>query len=181
MLLNIEKLKVEARGEEGWTPILHGIDLQVARGEVVGLIGESGVGKSTLGLAALGFAQGGLRFAGGRVIFDGTDLLQLPERRRRAFRGRRVAYVAQSAAASFNPAWRLLDQFCEGPAIHHTADRAESEAFARRLYAAMAEELAPFGLAAHDIKIILHQVDRQNWGLRGLPGSEIELGFKVDV
>ncbi|MEG4642195.1 ABC transporter ATP-binding protein [Paracoccus sp. APAP_BH8] len=137
MLLNIEKLKVEARGEEGWTPILHGVDLQVARGEVVGLIGESGAGKSTLGLAALGFAQGGLRFAGGRVIFDGTDLLQLPERRRRAFRGRRVAYVAQSAAASFNPAWRLLDQFCEGPAIHHTADRAESEAFARRLYAAM--------------------------------------------
>lgn len=51
----------------------------------------------------------------------------------------------------------------------------------RRLYAAMAEELAPFGLAAHDIKIILHEVDRQNWGLRGLPGSEIELGFKVDV
>ena len=137
MLLNIEKLKVEARGEEGWTPILHGVDLQVAKGEVVGLIGESGAGKSTLGLAALGFAQGGLRFAGGRVIFDGTDLLQLPERRRRAFRGRRVAYVAQSAAASFNPAWRLLDQFCEGPAIHHTADRAESEAFARRLYAAM--------------------------------------------
>ncbi|MDQ7260684.1 ABC transporter ATP-binding protein [Paracoccus sp. PS-1] len=137
MLLNIEKLKVEARGEEGWTPILHGVDLQVARGEVVGLIGESGAGKSTLGLAALGFAQGGLRFAGGRVILDGTDLLQLPERRRRAFRGRRVAYVAQSAAASFNPAWRLLDQFCEGPAIHHTADRAESEAFARQLYAAM--------------------------------------------
>ncbi|RQP06532.1 MAG: ABC transporter ATP-binding protein [Paracoccus sp. BP8] len=148
MLLNIEKLKVEARGEEGWTPILHGVDLQVARGEVVGLIGESGAGKSTLGLAALGFAQGGLRFAGGRVILDGTDLLQLPERRRRAFRGRRVAYVAQSAAASFNPAWRLLDQFCEGPAIHHTADRAESEAFARQLYAAM------------------HLPDPENFGLR---------------
>jgi len=137
MLLNIEKLKVEARGEEGWTPILHGVDLQVARGEVVGLIGESGAGKSTLGLAALGFAQGGLRFAGGRVMLDGTDLLALPERRRRAFRGRRVAYVAQSAAASFNPAWRLLDQFCEGPAIHRTASRAESGDFARRLYAAM--------------------------------------------
>jgi len=137
MLLNIENLKVEARGEEGWTPILHGVDLKVARGEVVGLIGESGAGKSTLGLAALGFVQGGLRFAGGRVLFDGTDLLQLPERQRRAFRGRRVAYVAQSAAASFNPAWRLLDQFCEGPAIHHTASRAESENFARQLYAAM--------------------------------------------
>ncbi|MFV0359391.1 ABC transporter ATP-binding protein [Tropicimonas sp.] len=137
MLLNVEKLRIEARGEEGWKPILHGVDLQVARGEVVGLIGESGAGKSTLGLAALGFVQGGLRFAGGRVLFDGTDLLRLSERRRRALRGRRVAYVAQSAAASFNPAWRLLDQFCEGPAIHGTATRAESEAFAQQLYAHM--------------------------------------------
>ncbi|MFD2649761.1 tautomerase family protein [Devosia albogilva] len=51
----------------------------------------------------------------------------------------------------------------------------------RRLYAALVEELAPFGLEARDIKIILVEVDRENWGLRGLPGSEIELGFKVDV
>lgn len=51
----------------------------------------------------------------------------------------------------------------------------------RRLYATLVAELAPFGLAAHDIKVILHEVPRENWGLRGLPGSEIELGFKVDV
>ncbi|WP_347313494.1 ABC transporter ATP-binding protein [Defluviimonas sp. SAOS-178_SWC] len=137
MLLSIENLRIEAKGEEGWSPILHGVDLTVDRGEVVGLIGESGAGKSTLGLAALGFAPPGLRFAGGKVLFEGTDLLTLPERQRSAFRGRRVAYVAQSAAASFNPAWRLLDQFCEGPAIHRTAGRAEAEAFARELYAQM--------------------------------------------
>ncbi len=51
----------------------------------------------------------------------------------------------------------------------------------RRLYAAMADKLAPFGLAASDIKVILHEVPRENWGLRGLPGSEVELGFKVEV
>ena len=51
----------------------------------------------------------------------------------------------------------------------------------RRLYAALMTELKPFGLAAHDIKVILHEVPRENWGLRGQPGSEIELGFKVDV
>jgi phenylpyruvate tautomerase PptA (4-oxalocrotonate tautomerase family) len=51
----------------------------------------------------------------------------------------------------------------------------------RRLYAAMAERLAPFGLAPNEIKVILHEVPRENWGLRGLPASEIELGFKVDV
>ncbi|MGD9917613.1 MAG: ABC transporter ATP-binding protein [Paenirhodobacter sp.] len=137
MLLEIENLKIEAKTAEGWAPILHGVDLRVDRGEVVGLIGESGAGKSTLGLAAMGFAQPGLRFAGGHVRFEGTDLLRLSERQRRAFRGDRVAYVAQSAAASFNPAWRLIDQFCEGPAIHRSADRATSEAFARELYAKM--------------------------------------------
>lgn len=137
MLLDIENLKIEAKTPEGWAPILHGVDLKVDRGEVVGLIGESGAGKSTLGLAAMGFAQPGLRFAGGHVRFEGTDLLRLSERQRRAFRGDRVAYVAQSAAASFNPAWRLIDQFCEGPAIHRSADRASSEAFARALYAKM--------------------------------------------
>lgn len=51
----------------------------------------------------------------------------------------------------------------------------------RRLYAAMAANLAPFGLAPQDIKVILHEVPRENWGLRGLPASEIDLGFKVDV
>ena len=51
----------------------------------------------------------------------------------------------------------------------------------RRLYAALARRLAPFDLQPHDIKVILVEVDRENWGLRGLPASEIELGFKVDV
>ena len=137
MLLKIENLTVEARSADGWTPILHGLDLELDRGQIVGLIGESGAGKSTLGLAAMGFVQPGLRFAGGRVNFDGTDLLSLSEHRRGAYRGRRIAYVAQSAAASFNPAWRLLDQFCETPAIHRTASRGQSETFARDLYARM--------------------------------------------
>lgn len=147
MLLKIENLKVEAKNEDGWSPILHGINLEVRRGEVVGLIGESGAGKSTLGLAALGFAHAGLRFAGGRVLVENVDLLRLNERERSAYRGRRVAYVAQSAAASFNPAWRLLDQFCEGPAIHGTASRPDCEIFARQLYASMhLPDPANFGL-----------------------------------
>ena len=136
MLLHIRDLKIEGRSDNGWTPILHGVDLELDRGQVLGLIGESGAGKSTLGLAAMGFVAPGLRVTGGQVLFDGTDLLTLPVRRRRAMRCR-IAYVAQSAAASFNPAWRLIDQFCEGPKIHHTASRAESERFARELYRQM--------------------------------------------
>ncbi|MDO5631595.1 MAG: ABC transporter ATP-binding protein [Paracoccus sp. (in: a-proteobacteria)] len=136
MLLNIRDLKIEGKSDEGWSPILNSVDLTLDRGQVIGLIGESGAGKSTLGLAAMGYIAPGLRVTGGQVVFDGTDLLALPMRRRRAMR-RRIAYVAQSAAASFNPAWRLIDQFCEGPHIHRTASRAESEAFARDLYRQM--------------------------------------------
>ena len=137
MLLTIKDLEIEAKGETGWNPILHGVGLELDRGEVLGLIGESGAGKSTLGLAAMGYAAPGLRFAGGKVVLDGQDLLALPEHARRSLRGKRVAYVAQSAAASFNPAWRLLEQFCEGPKIHGTSPRLQSEAFARELYAKM--------------------------------------------
>ncbi|AGT11416.1 ABC transporter ATP-binding protein [Paracoccus aminophilus] len=148
MLMKIENLKIEAKGDAGWTPILHGVDLELDRGEVLGLIGESGAGKSTLGLAAMGYAAPGLRFAGGKALLDGVDLLSLSESKRSQIRGKRVAYVAQSAAASFNPAWRLLTQFCEGPQIHGTASRADSEAFARELYAKM------------------HLPDPNNFGLR---------------
>ena len=147
-LLDIQGLKVEARGEEGWTPILHGVDLQLNSGEVIGLIGESGAGKSTLGLAAMGYAAPGCRISGGQIMFDGTDLARLSARAALNIRGRRIAYVAQSAAASFNPAWRLMTQFLEGPQIHGTASPQESEAF------------------AHDLYKRMHLPDPENFGLR---------------
>lgn len=136
-LLEISDLKIEARGGDGWNEIVKGVGLQVARGEVVGLIGESGAGKSTLGLAAMGYVKPGLRIAGGSIRFDGQELVGAPESMLRDLRGRRIAYVAQSSAAAFNPAWRLIDQHCEGPVRHGVMSRAEAQAEAVALYRQM--------------------------------------------
>jgi peptide/nickel transport system ATP-binding protein len=128
---------IEGRSGDTWTPLVKGVDLQLHRGEVLGLIGESGAGKSTLGLAAMGFVRDGCRISRGEIRFDGTDLAQAPESVRRGLRGRRIAYVAQSAAASFNPAHKLIDQFCEAPVRHGVLGRAEAERQAVELYRRM--------------------------------------------
>ncbi|MGX5666714.1 ABC transporter ATP-binding protein [Rhizobium daejeonense] len=133
-LLEIRHLRMEARTLHGWHGIVNDVSLSVKRGEVVGLIGESGAGKSTIGLSALGFARGGCRFAGGEVVFDGTDLLRQPERKLRALRGKRIAYVAQSAAASFNPARKLIDQTVECALQRGDISRDEAVAEAKALY-----------------------------------------------
>jgi peptide/nickel transport system ATP-binding protein len=134
VLLTVRDLSIQGRSDRGIVPILERIDLDLARGEVLGLIGESGAGKSTLGLAAMGFARDGCEIVGGSIVFDGIELTTASEDRRRQLRGARIAYVAQSAAAAFNPAHRLIDQSIE-PAIQHgLADRAGAMADAIALY-----------------------------------------------
>ena len=136
VLLEIRDLRIEGRAGEDWLPIIKGVNLTLHRGEVLGLIGESGAGTSTLGLAAMGFARDGCRISGGSITFDGVDLRTASETRKRALRGRRIAYVAQSAAASFNPAHKLIDQYCERPVLAG-ASRTTTAAEAVTLYRKM--------------------------------------------
>lgn len=133
-LLEIRGLKVEGHADDRWHPILRGVDLVLRRGEVLGLIGESGAGKSTLGLVGMGYTKPGCRVTGGSVDFDGLDLLALPEEELRRLRGTRIAYVAQSAAASFNPAQRLLDQTIETATTQGIASRVEAVARAIEMF-----------------------------------------------
>jgi len=79
LLLKIRDLKIEGHSDDEWVGIVHGIDLDLHRGEVLGLIGESGAGKSTIGLAAMGFTRDGCRISGGSVQFDGMELTTKPK------------------------------------------------------------------------------------------------------
>ena len=133
-LLKIRDLKIEGRSDETWNSIVNGIDLDLKKGEVLGLIGESGAGKSTVGLAAMGFTRDGCRISSGSVEFDGVDLVTASAAVKRGMLGKRIAYVAQSAAASFNPAHRLLDQHTEAPVQHRLQSRSESELDGMELY-----------------------------------------------
>ncbi|MCJ1902167.1 MULTISPECIES: ABC transporter ATP-binding protein [Paracoccus] len=136
-LLDIRGLRIEAQSREGRTEIVKGVDLSLNRGEILGLIGESGAGKSTLGLAAMGHVKPGCRITGGSIRFDGLELAGADARLLRQVQGRRIAYVAQSSAAAFNPAWRLIAQYCEGPVQHRLMPRAQAEAEAVSLYREM--------------------------------------------
>ncbi len=134
VLLEIRGLKIEGESDEVWRPIVKGVDLGLKRGEVLGLIGESGAGKSTIGLAAMGYARPGCRISDGTVVFDGIDLMAVGEDKRRHLRGSRIAYVAQSAAASFNPAHQLMTQTIETEMREGIRSRAEAEKDAVELY-----------------------------------------------
>ena len=134
ILLEMKDITIDGFSDEKWHKIIKGVDLTLRRGEVMGLIGESGAGKSTLGLAAMGFARPGCKITGGSIDFDGHNLMTASEAEKRELWGTRIAYVAQSAAASFNPAHRLIDQTIESALNHGISDAETATADAKQLY-----------------------------------------------
>ncbi|MBY5697505.1 ABC transporter ATP-binding protein [Rhizobium leguminosarum] len=136
-LLSVRNLKIEATSYPPGEPpkrvtIVDGVSFNLQKGKVLGLIGESGAGKSTIGLSALAYGRGGAEITGGEVRLDGTDILSLGKNGIRKIRGARVCYVAQSAAAAFNPAHRLGDQVIEASVKHGLMSK--EEARKRALY-----------------------------------------------
>ncbi|GAW35274.1 glutathione import ATP-binding protein GsiA [Roseovarius sp. A-2] len=134
VLLKIRDLKIQGYSDETWVDIIKGVDLTLHRGEVMGLIGESGAGKSTIGAACMGYARDGTRIVDSSIEFDGMELTTATEADRRMLRGSRIAYVAQSAAASFNPAHKIIDQHTEAPLQYRLKKRMEAQEDAMELY-----------------------------------------------
>ncbi|WP_418119225.1 ABC transporter ATP-binding protein [Variovorax sp. 350MFTsu5.1] len=132
--LTVENLSISA----GTATLVDNLSFSVQPGEVLALIGESGSGKTTTALALMGHARHGCSISGGRVRIGDTDVLALDARAQRALRGRTVAYIAQSAAASFNPSRMIMDQVVEPTVIHGLCRRAEAEAKAVQLFRELA-------------------------------------------
>ena len=138
-LLKVRGLKIGATAyPPGEKPIdikiVHGVDFDLQPGKVLGLIGESGAGKSTIGLAAMAYGRGGVEITGGEVWVNGRDILKERLRAVRRLRGAEVTYVSQSAAASFNPAKKIMDQVTEAAIYQNKFTKAEAEEHAVDLF-----------------------------------------------
>ncbi|WSH69053.1 ABC transporter ATP-binding protein (plasmid) [Rhizobium ruizarguesonis] len=136
--IEIRDLKVEATTDSGRrVEIIKGVSLDVAEGEIVALIGESGSGKTTIALTLMGHTRAGCRISGGSVSVGGKDMVTLSEKQRAKVRGTEVAYVPQSAAAAFNPATSIMDQVIEVTRIHHLMSPNDARARAVELFRAL--------------------------------------------
>ncbi len=133
-ILRMTNLKIEGFSEEQWVPIVKGVDVTLNKGEVLGLIGESGAGKSTIGLASMAYTRMGCRITGDSIVFDGMELFGADEEELRKLRGTRISYVAQSAAGSFNPSHRLIKQYAEAPVQHGVMSFDDAEKKAVDIY-----------------------------------------------
>ena len=137
--VEVTGLRVAASGPDGSEAlIVRDVSFAIPKGEVLALIGESGSGKTTIALSMLGYARPGCRFAAGSVRIGSTDVLSLDAQGLYRLRGRQVSYIAQSAAAAFNPMKTIMDQVVEGTAIHGTLTRPAAEKRAVELFRALA-------------------------------------------
>ena len=138
-LVTVRDLRIGATTDAGRkVEIIKGVSFDIAPGEILALIGESGSGKTTIALSLMGHTRTGCAIDGGHISVGGAEVTAMGARARARMRGTEVSYVPQSAAAAFNPSKRIMDQVIEISAIHKLMPRAEAQAKAVELFRALA-------------------------------------------
>jgi peptide/nickel transport system ATP-binding protein/oligopeptide transport system ATP-binding protein len=126
-LLEVENLVTEFRTEEGVARAVDGVDLRLRKREILGLVGESGCGKSVTALSVMRLIPHPPgRIAGGRILFDGRDLLRLSDEAMRNLRGNEISMIFQEPMTSLNPVFRVGDQIVEGIRVHRNVPRGDA-------------------------------------------------------
>jgi len=125
-LLEIEDLHLELRGAGAWLPILRGVSLALASGCVLGLVGESGAGKTMVGKTVLGLQPERARISEGALRFEGRDLAGMPETERRGLLGRGMALIPQDPMTALNPVLRIERQLGDVLRLHLGLGRGEA-------------------------------------------------------
>ncbi|MDU6139859.1 ABC transporter ATP-binding protein, partial [Bradyrhizobium sp.] len=134
-VLSVRDLNVGVRSARGEVDAVRGLDLDVARGETLALVGESGCGKSLTALALAGLLPDGARIRSGRIVLGGVSIEGLPERRLRRLRGQRVGMVFQDPMAALNPVLTIGEQIVEAIRAHRSVSRAQARSDAESLLA----------------------------------------------
>ena len=132
-LLEVEDLRVEFTTRRGIVHAVNGISFAIAPGETLGIVGESGCGKSVTSLAVLGLLARNGRVRSGRALFDGRNLIELSDRALRGLRGREIAMIFQDPMTSLNPVLTIGRQIRETLETHFDLSRKEAEARAAEL------------------------------------------------
>src|ERR687892_1251006 len=137
MLLDVQELTVTFAGTRSTVTAVDRVSFQLDRGETLGLVGESGSGKSVTAFSILRLLQPPGRITGGRILFEGRDLLTLSEREMREVRGARISLIFQEPMTALNPVMRVGDQIAEALTVHGMAGRADARVRAIELLEAV--------------------------------------------
>lgn len=145
-LLSIEGLRTHFATRAGVVKAVDGIDLDLGEGEILGLVGESGSGKSITGFSILGLVDPPGRIVDGRIVFEGRDLVGMPEEERRALRGNAIAMIFQDPSMTLNPVLRIDTQMVETVLAHRDVGEGEARRLAR-------DALAQVGIPSPDERL----------------------------